>query len=78
MMGTYSFSRKGTLKSLMLNVALCYMVTGMALPNIFMRLGLDSFYLSHLGIHDLNLNISSRKTVETVFLGCNKLLIPFT
>lgn len=68
-MGTYSFSRKDIMKSLMLNVALCYMVTGMALPNIFMRLGLDSYYLTHLGIHDLNLNISSRKTVETVFPG---------
>ena len=53
----------------MLNVALCYIVTGMTLPNIFMRLGLDSYYLTHLGIHDLNLNISSRKTVETVFPG---------
>ena len=53
----------------MLNVALCYMVTGMALPNIFMRLGLDLYYLTHLGIHDLNLNIGSRKTVETVFPG---------
>ena len=68
-MGTYSFSRKDIMKSLMLNVALCYMVTGMALPNIFMRLGFDSYYLTHLGIHDLNLNISSRKTVETVFPG---------
>ena len=68
-MGTYSFSRKDIMKSLMLNVALCYMGTGMALPNIFMRLGLDSYYLTHLGIHDLDLNISSRKTVETVFPG---------
>ena len=68
-MGTNSFSRKDIMKSLMLNVALCYMVTGMALSNIFMRLGLDSYYLTHLGIHDLNLNISSRKTVETVFPG---------
>ena len=68
-MGTYSFSRKDIMKSLMRNVALCYMVTGMALSNIFMRLGLDSYYLTHLGIHDLNLNISSRKTVETVFPG---------
>lgn len=68
-MGTYSFSRKDIMKSLMLNVALCYMVTGMALPNIFIRLGIDSYYLTHLGIHDLNLNISSRKTVETVFPG---------
>ena len=58
--GTYSFSRKDTMKSLMLNVALCYMVTGMALPNIFMRLGLDLYYLTHLGIHDLKLNTSSR------------------
>ena len=68
-MGTYSFSRKDIMKSLMLNVALCYMVTVMALPNIFIRLGIDSYYLTHLGIHDLNLNISSRKTVETVFPG---------
>ena len=68
-MGTYSFSRKDIMKSVMLNVALCYMVTGMTLPNIFMRLGLDSYYLTHLGIHDQNLNISSRKTVETVFPG---------
>ena len=62
----------------MLNVALCYMATGMALPNIFMRLGLDSYYPTHLGIHDLNLNISSRKTVEAVFPGWNKSLISFT
>ena len=58
-----------TMKSLMLNVAPCHMVIDMALPNIFMRLGLDSYYLTHLGIHDLDLNISSRKTVETVFPG---------
>ena len=58
-----------TMKSLMLNVAPWHMVIDMALPNIFMRLGLDSYYLTHLGIHDLNLNISSRKIVETVFPG---------
>ena len=69
MMVTYSFSEKDTMKSLMLNVPLCYMVTSMALSNIFMRLGLDSHYLIHLGIHDLNLYISSRKTFETVFPG---------
>ena len=68
-MVTYSFSGKDTMKSSMLNVALCYIVTGMVLPNIFMRLGLDSYYLIHLGIHDLNLYTSSRATVETVFLG---------
>ena len=66
------------MKSLMLNVALCYMVTGMALPNIFMRLGSDSYYLTHLGIHDLNLNISSRKTVEKAYPGRTKSLISFT
>ena len=66
------------MKSLMLNVALCCMVTGMALPNIFMRLGSDSYYLTHLGIHDLNLNISSRKTVEKAFPGRTKSLISFT
>ena len=66
------------MKSLMLNVALCYMVTGMALPNIFMRLGSDSYYLTHLGIHNLNLNISSRKTVEKAFPGRTKSLISFT
>ena len=67
--GYLQFSRKGTMKSSMLNVALCYVVNGMALPNIFMKLGLDSYYLTHLGIHDLNLKISSRKTVERVFPG---------
>ena len=66
------------MKSLMLNVAHCYMVTGMTLPNIFMRLGSDSYYLTHLGIHDLNLNISSRKTVEKAFPGPTKSLISFT
>ena len=37
------------------------MVTGTALPNIFMRLGLDSCYLIHLGIHDLNLNVLEKR-----------------
>ena len=43
-----------------------------------MRLGLNSYCLPHIGIHDPSLHFGSQRTVQTVFPGWNKSLISFT